>query len=217
MRILETQIWKELGCKEQYGEGQKRKGRILKKPDVRERIFREQDYGRGSKMKLPDKLPKLFLKRPNSKELICIATALEGLDFRGANLNGTNLRNNQLHLGADFRGANFKGTNLQDSSVQGADFREAKNLNEAKWEEAEYSVNTKFPDGFNPKEHGMRLDLNGADLRGQYVGDLDFENAKFYNLANLEGATYKLGQKFPEGFFDPIEHKMVMDLKKIKY
>ena len=155
---------------------------------------------------------KAIFKKAKLQRANMYSTALEGLDFRGANLNGANLQQSAA-LKADFRGANFKGTNLQDSSVQGADFREAKNLNEAKWEEAEYSVNTKFPDGFNPKEHGMRLDLNGADLRGQYVGDLDFENAKFYNLANLEGATYKLGQKFPEGFFDPIEHKMVMDLR----
>ena len=114
--------------------------------------------------------------------------------------------------------ASFKETQLQNATVHGADFREVKNLDEAQWEGAEYSLRTKFPEDFKPKKHGLILDLDGADLRGQYVGDLDLENAKSLEKADLEGATYKLGQKFPEGF-NPIKQKMevVIDNEAFKF
>ena len=137
---------------------------------------------------------------------------LRDLDFRGAKLTEAYLQRSNLAR-ADFRGANLKGTKLQNARVRGADFREAKNLDEAQWKGAEYSLRTKFPEDFNPKKHGLILHLEGADLRGQYIGDLDLENATFWWKANLEGATYKLGQKFPEGF-NPIEKGMVLDVKK---
>ena len=62
----------------------------------------------------------------------------------------------------------------------------------------------------------MRLDLSDADLRGQYVGDLDLEMSVDLKNADLEGATYRLNQKFPEGF-NPIKQKMVMDLDKTDF
>ena len=187
---------------------------IQEVPSVRA-IFKK---ARLQKAKMSDlDLKGLDFRGANLKETDLQRAMGDDADFREANLTETNMLDSNVHR-ADFRGANLKGTKLKKAKMYDADFREAKNLDEAEWKGAYYSLETKFPEDFNPKKHGLILHLEGADLQGQYIGDLDLENATFWWKANLEGATYKLGQKFPEGF-NPIKQKMevVIDNEAFKF
>lgn len=84
-----------------------------------------------------------FLPWANFKKAI-----LTDSEFRGANA-----------ANADFRGANLMGADLRWGKFYGADFRGADLSNTrlwgAKFQDAKYDANTKFPDRFIPSNHGL--------------------------------------------------------------
>lgn len=99
-----------------------------------------------------------------------IGANLSGIDltksrFRGANLTNAKLQNSVLR-GADFwgctlafadlRGADLQGAKLRQSVVADADLRGAK-LKGANLANCRYTANTRWPAGFNPKQHGATL------------------------------------------------------------
>lgn len=81
--------------------------------------------------------------------------------LRGANLRGGVFRGADLKLadltGADLRGANFAQDNVNGSTqLQGAILTDALTEN-ATFTSAEYDADTRFPKGFDPGRHAMRL------------------------------------------------------------
>lgn len=72
-------------------------------------------------------------------------------DFRGANLAGSDLHGVCL-IGTTLKGANLTGANLSHSDLCGADMRGV--LRKCTLTGASYDRATKWPAGFNPKEHG---------------------------------------------------------------
>lgn len=86
------------------------------------------------------------LKMANLKYAI-----LEGANLQGAYLQGANLQ------GANLHGANLEIANLREAHLERIDLSEAKYDDETKWAGATYntgSEGTKWPDGFEPEEHG---------------------------------------------------------------
>ncbi|MDD3012462.1 MAG: pentapeptide repeat-containing protein [Candidatus Gastranaerophilales bacterium] len=99
---------------------------------------------------------------------------LNGAELRAANLNRAKLIKADLikaeliganMTGADFKGANLNAAKLMDAELNGAifenawllgvNFTDSKNINTAKFNGAFYNKQTKFPEEFNPKDHGM--------------------------------------------------------------
>ena len=78
---------------------------------------------------------------------------LKGLFFYKANFEGADLMGLNLRY-KNFTAANFKNADLRGANLEGAILRKA-NLEGAKLGKAEYDRDTIFPEGFNPKEHGM--------------------------------------------------------------
>lgn len=85
-----------------------------------------------------------------------------------------------------------------------------------KWKGARYDFGTKFPDGFNPKERGMILDLRRIHLGNMDLSGKDLSNALLhganlekviYDKTKWEGAKYDSNTKFPDDF-KPEEHGM---------
>ena len=75
---------------------------------------------------------------------------LHGSDLRGANLYGANLS------GADLEGANLEKANLECANLAGANLKTG-HLNPRGIRGAVYDAQTRFPDHFEPKDHGMIL------------------------------------------------------------
>lgn len=88
-----------------------------------------------------------------------IGAYLYGANLFGAKLIGADLSGADLS-GATLRGANLKGANLIDADLRGAYYCLG------------YPFKTIFPDGFNPKEHGMIE----VDIYGEPVGKSKTEN-----------------------------------------
>jgi uncharacterized protein YjbI with pentapeptide repeats len=111
---------------------------------------------------------------------------LEGAYFAGARLYNSSFVKCDLYwasffqavaVKADFRGAELRGANLEDANFQQACFDEADlgrdalnggtqlsgadltgaSVYRAKFDGARYDSRTKFPTGFDPKKHGMKL------------------------------------------------------------
>ncbi len=113
-------------------------------------------------------LEKAALMAADLREAIFVRANLLGANLLGADLQNAYLREANLQ-GAQLLGANLPWANLQEAKLQGAklrwaDLRWAKlqganltntNLEEAKLRGAVWNDETKFPDGFDPKEHGM--------------------------------------------------------------
>jgi len=77
-------------------------------------------------------------------------------DFRGASLRGANLE------GANFQQACFDEADLGRDALNGSTELSGADLTAAsvyrpKFEGARYDSRTKFPTGFDPKQHGMKL------------------------------------------------------------
>jgi uncharacterized protein YjbI with pentapeptide repeats len=114
-----------------------------------------------------------------------------GADFHGADLqrailsaDGKSERGPELCAadfhGADLRGASFQDANLQQADLTAADLRGAQfsdcrldgaNLTGARLAHVLYGPQTRWPSGFDPRQHGARLigpkeDLCGLDLDG---------------------------------------------------
>jgi uncharacterized protein YjbI with pentapeptide repeats len=68
--------------------------------------------------------------------------------LRRASLAKMNLRN------ADLRGADLREADLRDADLAGADLTGAK-LEGAKLEGARYNAHTRWPAGFDPRQHGL--------------------------------------------------------------
>ena len=94
---------------------------------------------------------------------------LRGADLRGANLLGANLLDANLRganlrdadlWGADLRDADLRGANLRDANLLDADLRDANlldaNLRDANLRGARVDRWTRWPDGFDPKQAGVR-------------------------------------------------------------
>ena len=124
--------------------------------------------------------------------------------------------------GMNFWDADLEGVNLSGKNLANADFRRVRNLEEADLTDTYYGFGTKFPEGFNPQEHGMilrlkqadlRADLRGKDLRHADFGDLDLEGVDLsgvelngadlsrvrnWEKANWEGAYFDINTKIPQ-------------------
>ncbi len=150
---------------------------------------------------------------------------LNGANLWGANLAGANLEDANLvdaYLGGanlcrtHLEGATLKGANLEEANLFGANLESAK-LYGAHLEKAKYNFDTKFPDGFNPKERNMILDLRGdnlgnMDLRGKDLSyallhGANLENIKYDDKTKWEGAKYDFDTILPKGL-NPEEHEM---------
>jgi len=83
-------------------------------------------------------------------------------NLRGANLRGVNLVEANL-MGANLYGANLVRANLMGANLYGANLKLVKNFNNIiSFKDSKYCLDstderflTRFPDDFNPKEHGM--------------------------------------------------------------
>ena len=92
-------------------------------------------------------------KSKNYKDRNLSQYQIEGLDFYKANFEGASLRGLNLRY-KNFAEANFKNANLRGANLKGAVLSKA-NFEGAKLEGAKYDSSTIFPEGFNPKDHGM--------------------------------------------------------------
>ena len=187
----------------------------LKTPALRVAANFEKARLQGAKMHGVDVSRVNFGGARLSKASLQKVTA-EHANFAGADLRGANLDMSNWSR-ANFQGARLEGAKLTEAVLHGADLSSARGLEKADLRRAVYSVFTKFPEDFSPGKHGMRLHLSAIDTpknrwRDEYVGDLDLENARGWEKADLTGASYRFGQKFPEGF-DPVEKGMVMQLE----
>ena len=100
---------------------------------------------------------------------------LGGANLKDANLRGTNLEDADIRnanlTGADLTRANLTGAIMRDASLWDANLQQAilketnligviltgANLDGAILTDASYNKDTKFPDGFNPKQAGMKI------------------------------------------------------------
>ena len=108
-----------------------------------------------------------------------IDTTLIGTSFRqakiwssrfiGAKLINTDFSNADVST-SDFTNADIQGANFSNASLQEAIFIKAKNISEAKFNNARYSVGTKFPEDFSPREHSLIL-VNRITGRTWYMAD----------------------------------------------
>ena len=81
------------------------------------------------------------------------------------------------------KGSNVQGADMREMDLRALDLSEVKNLEEANLENAVYNIETKFPEGFNPAEHGMRIEFDGdSDLAKMDWEDIPFERAIFRNI-----------------------------------
>ena len=89
----------------------------------------------------------------------CQGANLRGADLRGANLLGANLLDANLR-GANLLGADLWGADLRDADLRGANLRDANlldaNLRDANLRGARVDRWTRWPDGFDPKQAGVR-------------------------------------------------------------
>jgi uncharacterized protein YjbI with pentapeptide repeats len=89
---------------------------------------------------------------------------LSGIDFTDSVLAGADLRNALLSSGlfrrADLGGANLAGALLENADLREADLSAARlcraDLKGARFEGARFDATTRWPAGFDPKEHGLR-------------------------------------------------------------
>jgi uncharacterized protein YjbI with pentapeptide repeats len=117
-------------------------------------------------------------------------------------------------LGANLTEANLSGATLTRANLVAADFTGA-DLTEANLAGAVYYPTTKWPHGFDPKDHGAisieaGASLQGANLAGFQLPEADLAGAKltganfegaFLLGANLTGADLN-GTKFNEARYD---------------
>jgi len=78
---------------------------------------------------------------------------LRNADFSQADLTNTNLEHSDLR-GASFYRTKLMGANLRSAQLQDANLLKS-DLTRCSLKYASYNENTKFPQGFNPAEHGM--------------------------------------------------------------
>jgi len=82
--------------------------------------------------------------------------------FYQAELRGTKLSGADLS-GANLYDANLDNVDLREAKLVGVDLSVARNWDKARWSRATYSKTTKFPEGFNPRDHEMVL-INDASI-----------------------------------------------------
>jgi len=95
----------------------------------------------------------------------------------------------------DFKNCNFERANLMQTNLMGADLRNSRNLDSAKFCEAIYDANTKFPESFDPVTNGMLKfekdgDLTDSLLREAYVKSNDPSDPDDYSGMNFEDTKY---------------------------
>ena len=105
------------------------------------------------------------LRNADLADAVLVEADLRGVDATGANLTradltrailfGADLSDVQLE-GAKLRGARLNGTNLTTAQLAGAD------LSGALYTATRHGYPTRFPQGFQPKQHGM-IECPGAD------------------------------------------------------
>jgi hypothetical protein len=113
---------------------------------------------------------------------------ISGIKLPGANLSGANLSGSDLSradlTSADLQSTNLTKANLRDArlkraDLKGADLVEA-DLSGANLEGAKYTVDTTWPDGFDPEKVGDILVDNDEDSPRTYISDIP-------NVQKLEG------------------------------
>jgi hypothetical protein len=79
---------------------------------------------------------------------------LQGADLQGALLQGACL------IDAHLQGTILAGAQLQEAQLQGAELTDA-DLRDADLQDARYDLRTRWPAGFDPRQHGARLSEEG--------------------------------------------------------
>jgi hypothetical protein len=101
----------------------------------------------------------LLCRLSSFAELVeCSSTVLVDLtkaDLRGADLRGVRLLHPILHY-VSFVGADLTGADLRNAALEGADFTQAK-LSNICLTGAFYDEDTRWPEGFDPRQHGASL------------------------------------------------------------
>lgn len=148
-----------------------------------------------------------------------IMAKIQGADLYGAKLIEANLQFAHLER-AELRKAYLAGADLSYAYLFGTNFENAIYDETTIWTKAYYNFATKFPEDFNPKEHGMQLhlscenlgdmDLKGKDLSGAWLRGTNLENVIYDETTIWTGAEYNFKTKFPNGF-NPEEHGMIKD------
>lgn len=106
------------------------------------------------------KLTNVHLKKAYMCDANLYGADFEYADMSGADLSGANLSGTKLS-GANLYGANLSGAYLSGAYLSGAKLRGARYCLDKRHE-------TKFPYGFNPKEHGMiEVDIWGNPVKNQ--------------------------------------------------
>jgi uncharacterized protein YjbI with pentapeptide repeats len=108
-------------------------------------------------------------------------------DLSDANLENANFRRAKFYY-ANLKRADLSNADLSNAGLQNSDLSDA-TLRGAVFKEATYTMETQFPVGFNPKNHGMYLiapqsNLSNADLSGSDISSADLSHANL-SRANL--------------------------------
>jgi uncharacterized protein YjbI with pentapeptide repeats len=93
--------------------------------------------------------------QPELKSVVIPGSPDKGPQLRGARLRRASLAQRNLRK-ADLRGADLSGADLRAADLAGADLTGAK-LGGAKLEGARYDAHTRWPSGFDPRQHGLVL------------------------------------------------------------
>lgn len=116
----------------------------------------------------------------------------------GANLREANLRKARLWR-ANFRHADMEAADLSGANLIDADLYRT-NLAGVILQNALYSKNTIFPQGFDPRTHGAlfigrNADLQGADLKRAFLRFVDLQNAILKGANLSQAQLYKADLK----------------------
>lgn len=162
-------------------------GCMLKEKDMSEAILIKTNLHRAD-------LEMTKLEKANLKETVLKAANLKGAILKEVYLFRTNFESAILE-GAIIQPSFFNNINLKYANLKGANLENIKYDDETKWTEARYDLDTKLPKDFNPKDHGMILDLRGDNLRNMDLRGKDLSNALLQGAhlehAHLEGANLK--------------------------
>ena len=157
---------KDVNLQDAYLKDANLQGTELEKANLQDANLQDANF-------INTKLQGVSLQGANLQNINLQGTDLQNVDLQGIDLHGVNLRNAKLQgaklqnanlrdtnlINAKLQGSNLKGTDLQNSDLQGANLQDnilqKTNLQSVDLKDAKYNKNTKFPDGFDPKEKGM--------------------------------------------------------------
>ncbi|MCI1273818.1 MAG: pentapeptide repeat-containing protein [Clostridiaceae bacterium] len=109
--------------------------------------------------------------------------------LRGAKLVDTDFTRANLQK-SNFDDCDCSHTNFHEANLIDTDFSNAKNLNSANLINAIYNKNTKFPEGYNPKEQYLKEFAPNGDFFQRYVGAIYVKSEDPYNFDNYRNMCF---------------------------